>query len=66
MLCLQTFEDETMFQLIGILCGLAIYNAIIVDLSFPLALYKKVLKRYDGRPSNWSFKVYLLHANRHG
>ena len=34
-----------MFGLVGIVCGLAIYNHIIVTLPFPLALYKKLLKR---------------------
>lgn len=28
----------------GILCGLAIYNFTIIDLPFPLALYKKILE----------------------
>lgn len=32
-----------MYFLIGLLCGLAIYNFIIIDLPFPLALYKKLL-----------------------
>uniref|UniRef100_A0A4W3GEK6 HECT and RLD domain containing E3 ubiquitin protein ligase 4 n=1 Tax=Callorhinchus milii TaxID=7868 RepID=A0A4W3GEK6_CALMI len=40
----QTFEDNDLFHLIGIVCGLAIYNFTIVDLPFPLALYKKLLK----------------------
>uniref|UniRef100_A0A8D8BGJ0 HECT-type E3 ubiquitin transferase n=1 Tax=Culex pipiens TaxID=7175 RepID=A0A8D8BGJ0_CULPI len=38
------FENEdAMFALIGILCGLAIYNFTIINLPFPLALYKKLL-----------------------
>ncbi|KAH0517018.1 putative E3 ubiquitin-protein ligase HERC4 [Microtus ochrogaster] len=41
----QTFEDSDLFHLIGVICGLAIYNFTIVDLHFPLALYKKLLKR---------------------
>ena len=32
-----------MFNLIGIICGLAIYNSTVVDLHFPLVLYKKLL-----------------------
>ncbi|CAF0899632.1 unnamed protein product [Brachionus calyciflorus] len=40
----QTLEGEEMYILIGELCGLAIYNSIIIDLPFPLALYKKLLK----------------------
>lgn len=29
--------------MIGIVCGLAIYNSTVVDLHFPLVLYKKLL-----------------------
>ncbi len=43
--CLQTFEDFDLFNLIGVICGLAIYNLTIVELNFPVALYKKLLKR---------------------
>uniref|UniRef100_A0A5S6R1R1 HECT domain-containing protein n=1 Tax=Trichuris muris TaxID=70415 RepID=A0A5S6R1R1_TRIMR len=38
-----TFEDPKTFQFVGILCGLAIYNGVIVALPFPLALYRKLL-----------------------
>lgn len=38
------FEDKVMYLLIGLICGLAIYNFTIIDLPFPLALYKKLLK----------------------
>jgi len=34
-----------MYQLIGLLCGLAIYNTTIIDLPFPLGLYKKLLNK---------------------
>lgn len=40
----QTLEGSDMYHLIGELCGLAIYNSTIIDLPFPLALYKKLLK----------------------
>lgn len=41
-----TFEEEmAMYHLIGVLCGLAIYNQTIIDLPFPLALYKKLLDK---------------------
>lgn len=36
-------EEVTYFGLIGVLCGLAIYNFIIINLPFPLVLYKKLL-----------------------
>ncbi|CAF0974051.1 unnamed protein product [Adineta ricciae] len=38
-------EEETMYKLIGTLCALAVYNVTIIDLPFPLALYKKLLKK---------------------
>ncbi|KAF5286890.1 hypothetical protein FQA39_LY00423 [Lamprigera yunnana] len=38
------FEDRVMYLLIGLICGLAIYNFTIIDLPFPLTLYKKLLK----------------------
>ncbi|CAC5368389.1 HERC4 [Mytilus coruscus] len=41
----NSFEEPVMFYLIGCLCGLAIYNSTIIVLNFPLALYKKLLKR---------------------
>lgn len=41
--CSMIEEDDVMYRVIGILCGLAIYNGVIIDLPFPLALYKKVL-----------------------
>ncbi|XP_043912312.1 probable E3 ubiquitin-protein ligase HERC4 isoform X2 [Protopterus annectens] len=41
----QTFEDSDLFHLVGVVCGLAIYNLTIIDLHFPLALYKKLLSR---------------------
>lgn len=41
----QTFEDSDLFHLIGAICGLAIYNLTIVELNFPLVLYKKLLQR---------------------
>ncbi|XP_042315284.1 probable E3 ubiquitin-protein ligase HERC4 isoform X4 [Sceloporus undulatus] len=41
----KTFEDSDLFHLIGVVCGLAIYNFTIVELQFPLALYKKLLNK---------------------
>ncbi|KAG9344373.1 hypothetical protein JZ751_011042 [Albula glossodonta] len=41
----KTFEDIDLYHLIGLVCGLAIYNMTIVELNFPVALYKKLLKR---------------------
>uniref|UniRef100_A0A8D9ALL9 Probable E3 ubiquitin-protein ligase HERC4 n=2 Tax=Cacopsylla melanoneura TaxID=428564 RepID=A0A8D9ALL9_9HEMI len=39
----ESFEDQNMYYLIGTLCGLAIYNFTIINVPFPLALYKKIL-----------------------
>lgn len=41
----QSFEEDMMFLLIGVICGLAIYNSTIIDLPFPPLLYNKLLKR---------------------
>lgn len=38
----RSFECPLNYQLIGILLGLALYNQTILDLSFPLAVYKKL------------------------
>ncbi len=40
----QINDPETMqeYNLIGRLIGLAIYNGVILDIHFPLALYKKI------------------------
>uniref|UniRef100_A0AAQ4PCZ4 HECT and RLD domain containing E3 ubiquitin protein ligase 3 n=1 Tax=Gasterosteus aculeatus aculeatus TaxID=481459 RepID=A0AAQ4PCZ4_GASAC len=39
----KCFVEQNWFHLIGIICGLAIYNSTVVDLHFPLVLYKKLL-----------------------
>lgn len=38
-----SFEDKGKFQLVGTLVGLAVYNFQIINLPFPLALFKKIL-----------------------
>nr|XP_036876001.1 probable E3 ubiquitin-protein ligase HERC3 isoform X4 [Manis javanica]XP_036876002.1 probable E3 ubiquitin-protein ligase HERC3 isoform X4 [Manis javanica] len=42
------FVEHNWFHLIGITCGLAIYNSTVVDIHFPLALYKKLLNVKPG------------------
>ena len=37
---MDTLEE---FRMLGILIGLAIYNGVVLDIKFPLALYKKLL-----------------------
>ncbi|XP_068245605.1 probable E3 ubiquitin-protein ligase HERC4 isoform X2 [Palaemon carinicauda] len=39
----DTLEQASTYALIGIVCGLAIYNFTIINLPFPLILYKKLL-----------------------
>jgi len=36
------------FELCGILLGLSIYNSIILDLHFPVVIYKKLLNEKVG------------------
>ena len=38
-----TFEPKIKYELIGIIFGLAIYNNIILDVKFPLTVYRKLL-----------------------
>ena len=38
-----TFEINLKYELIGVIFGLAIYNNIILDVKFPLTVYKKLL-----------------------
>ncbi|CAO3590665.1 unnamed protein product [Absidia cylindrospora] len=68
-------EDVTTireYKLLGLLIGLAVYNSVILDLHFPLALYKKLmnvpvdisdLKQLD--PSLGHGLDQLLHMNQH-
>ena len=44
----QSLESEAEFMLIGLLVGLAIYNSVILDVHFPLCLYKKLLDQHVG------------------
>lgn len=38
----NSFESDLLFELVGTLLGLAIYNGIILDVHFPLVIYKKI------------------------
>ena len=37
------FESTIQYQLIGTILGLALFNGVILDIKFPIALYKKLL-----------------------
>ena len=38
-----SFESEQQYHLIGLLLGLAIYNNIILDICFPIVVYRKLI-----------------------
>lgn len=40
-----SFESDAQFKLIGIILGLAIYNNVILDVHFPMVVYRKLLGR---------------------
>ena len=40
---LNSLESNIQFELIGIIIGLELFNGIILDIKFPIALYKKLL-----------------------
>ena len=39
----SSFENDAQFTLIGIILGLAIYNSCILDIHFPMLVYRKLL-----------------------
>ena len=41
-------ESPKVFRLLGSLVGLAVYNSVILDVSFPMAFYRKLLGRPVG------------------
>jgi ubiquitin-protein ligase E3 A len=43
-----SMESESEFHLVGTILGLAIYNDVILDVHFPLVVYKKLL---GGKPN---------------
>merc|ERR550534_3031656 len=40
-----SFESDAQFTLVGIMLGLAIYNTVILDVHFPMVVYRKLLGR---------------------
>ena len=58
-----SFETNRQYTLIGILLGLAIYNNVILDVTFPMVVYRKLMGRrgvfadlHDAQPvSSFSF-----------
>jgi len=39
----SSYENERQFMLIGIVLGLAIYNNVILDVHFPMVVYRKLM-----------------------
>jgi len=39
----SSYENERQFMLIGIVLGLAIYNNVILDVRFPMVVYRKLM-----------------------
>jgi len=37
--------DENAYELVGVLFGLAMYNSVLLDVRFPLAVYRKIVSR---------------------
>lgn len=42
-----SFEAPIVFEFLGLLLGLSIYNTTLLDLKFPLVLYKKLLLKTE-------------------
>ena len=59
----QGLESE--FRLVGIVIGLAIYNGVILDVHFPLVVYKKLLHPpVTLAVSSWLCSCPIFHAGR--
>ena len=41
-----SFENDGQFTLIGIVLGLAIYNNVILDIHFPMVVYRKLMGKH--------------------
>jgi len=41
----DSIESPIKFELVGIILGLAIYNGVILDVHFPLVVYKKLMNQ---------------------
>ncbi|XP_078684734.1 ubiquitin-protein ligase E3A-like isoform X2 [Branchiostoma floridae x Branchiostoma belcheri] len=41
----SSFETDAQFKLIGIVLGLAIYNNVILDVHFPMVVYRKLMAK---------------------
>ena len=55
--CSNSLSGVLPFELIGIICGLAIHNAVLMPVNFPLLLFKKLL----GWPVHTLQDLFSLH-----
>ena len=39
--------DENGYELIGVLFGMALYNSVLLDVRFPLAVYRKIVSSHE-------------------
>ena len=53
----SSLEENSYYFLIGIVCGLAIYNFTIVNVPFPLILYKKLLWNEEEQKKEMEFTL---------
>lgn len=45
----MSFETTEMFEFVGIILGLSIYNNTLLDIKFPRLLYKKLISPYGSK-----------------
>lgn len=62
----SSFENEGQYTLIGIVLGLAIYNNCILDVHFPMVVYRKLMGKKgtfrdlaDANPVRFSCTVHV-------
>ena len=39
--------NENGYELVGMLVGLALYNSVLLDVHFPLAVYRKIVSSHE-------------------
>lgn len=65
----SSLENDSQYNLVGLILGLAIYNHCILDVHFPMVVYRKLLGKkgtfadlQDSHPVRWlGFKPSVRH-----
>ncbi|XP_005102222.2 ubiquitin-protein ligase E3A [Aplysia californica] len=57
-----SFENDAQFTLIGILLGLAIYNSCILDIHFPMVVYRKLMGKKGTFADLYDLDPTLMHS----